>query len=384
MKCLKTILACATASVALGFSAYAENDQATLEAINLYKTLAVAEMVDDKCNQMPFFERALLVDAMIEAAHELPPIAESVANGDDSQTYFTIWEQTTKPIRDEVKAAVASFPCENAYIGFGRARTFIYVDIIAHFQSGREAFMESASERDKANLSAIIDNVKQNFSSSPEGAFERAIALRMQKVEYTGEHAANRTKYMLGLAFITQLLGDKKHDIRWQADSMTWGLYSIQKNKFVRGYHFEKPRLDYRYTVEGNTAFDRTYDKTPVVIIPGTRDKKITILALSTNPSVPLQNTEATIMMGTGIFGTYKSNPAYDCPVDACLEFSSLDTQVIRDRIERDNGESSAPFYLNEISEVFGSITPKDLRQDQGLSHFHGPKLYLRDKFFDE
>jgi len=88
--------------------------------------------------------------------------------------------------------------------------------------------------------------------------------------------------------------------------------------------------------------------------------------------------------MGTGIFGTYKSRSISDCPFDACLEFSSLDTQVIRDRIERDNGEHSASFYLNEISENFGSITPKDLRQDQGLSPFQGPKLFLRDEFFDE
>lgn len=384
MKHLKTLLACAATTAALGFSAHSENDPATLEAIKHYKTLAVAEMVDDKCHQMPFFERALLVDAMIEAAHELPPIAESVANGDDSQTYFTIWEQTTKPIREEVKTAVESFPCENAPIGFGRARMFIYTDIVAHFQNGRETFLETASDREKANLSAVIDFVKQGLSNAPEDSFERVIAQRMQKVEYTGEQASNRTKYMLGLLFITQLLGDKKHDIRWQAESMTWGLYSIQENQFVRGYRFEKPRLDYRFKVEGSTAFDRVYDKDPAVIIPGTRYKKITILALSTNPTAPLQNTEATITMGTGIFGTYKSRSISDCPFDACLEFSSLDTQVIRDRIERDNGESSAPFYLNEISENFGSITPKDLRQDQGLSPFQGPKLFLRDEFFDE
>ncbi|WOR13795.1 hypothetical protein RYZ27_08450 [Hyphomonas sp. FCG-A18] len=384
MKYWKSMLACAAASAAINVSVHAENDLVTLEAINHYKALTVAEMVDDKCHQMPFVERALLVDAMIEAAHMLPPIAESVANGNDSQTYFTVWEQTTKPIREEVAVAVESFPCDNAHIAFGRARMLTYIDIVAHFQNGRETFLATASNREKANLSGIIDFVKQRFSTSQEGSFERAIAQRMQKIEYTGEDAANRTKYMLGLMFITQLLGDKEHDIRWQADSMTWGLYDIQKNRFVRGYHFEKPRLDYRFTVEGDTVLDRTYDKEPVVIIPGTRDKRITILALSTNPTAPLQNTEATIIMGTGIFGTYKSNPAYDCPVDACLEFSSLDTQVIRDRIERDNGEHSASFYLNEISENFGSITPKDLRQDQGLSPFQGPKLFLRDEFFDE
>lgn len=164
----------------------------------------------------------------------------------------------------------------------------------------------------------------------------------------------------------------KGHDLRWQADTQTWGLFNLENKRFARGFHFEEPFRDFRFTVKaGDSVLTHDFGKVPTFIIPGRKENQLIVFALSAETDPEFGEFEATIAMGDGLgYSAYTGISEADCIVDACFFFSASDTGRIRELLSRPFNKSVAALMINSPSDIFDSTSMTSLRNAVGLNQY--------------